>query len=151
MHDAIATQQNFNSINHLLNTVTTWWLNSDCIVNVVNCWQPGDYNASGSSVTMLLAIVNSDYSVTVSHCVVTVVNCWQHGDYTANGSSVTMLLAIVNSDYSVTVSHCVVTVVNCWQHGDYTANGSAIGSNQQWLQCHCPVTVVTVFSRWLME
>ena len=66
------TQQNSYSISHLLGTVTTKWLDSDSVVTVVNCWQHGDYTAIGSLLTVLLAVVNGDYTVTVqslcSHC-----------------------------------------------------------------------------------
>ena len=38
---------------------------SDGVVAVVNRRQHGDYTAIGSSVTMLLAVINGDYIVTV--------------------------------------------------------------------------------------
>ena len=41
----LATQQNSYSISHLLDTVTTHWLDSDCAVTAVNCRQHGDYTA----------------------------------------------------------------------------------------------------------
>ena len=71
-----STQQNNYSISHLLGTVTAQWLDSDNEVTVDNCRQHGDYTVdqlcSQSRHTMLLAIVNSDYTVTVqslcSHC-----------------------------------------------------------------------------------
>ena len=39
----IHTQQNSYSISHLLGTVTTQWLNSNCVVTIVNCGQHSDY------------------------------------------------------------------------------------------------------------
>ena len=66
------TQENSYSISHLLATVTTQWLEGDGVVTVHNCQQHGDYTAIGSSVTMLPAVVNYDYTITVqslcSHC-----------------------------------------------------------------------------------
>ena len=66
------TQQNSYSISHLLGTVTTQWLDSDSVVTVDNCQQHGDWAASGSVVTVLLAVNNGDYTVTIqslcSHC-----------------------------------------------------------------------------------
>ena len=57
----------------LLDTVTTWWLDYDSVVIIVNCWQHSDYNAIGSSVNVLPAVINSDYTVTTqslcNHCV----------------------------------------------------------------------------------
>ena len=67
----ITTQQNFNSICHLLDTVTTWWLDSDSLVTVGKCLQHSDYTATGTSVTMLPAINNSDHTLS-DHFVVTV-------------------------------------------------------------------------------
>ena len=63
------TQQKSYSISHLLGTVTTLRLDSDCVVSVDNCRQIGDRAANGSVVTMLPAVVNSHYTVTVqSQC-----------------------------------------------------------------------------------
>ena len=59
------TQQISYSISHLLGTVTILWLDSDCIVTVDSCRQHGDYNAIGSSVTVLPAVVNRHYTVTI--------------------------------------------------------------------------------------
>ena len=77
-----------------------------------------------------------------------------------NSYSIGHILGIVttqwlDNDGVVTVvldSDGVVTVVNCWQRSDYTIDQLCIhcaaSSCQQWLHCHC---VVTVPSRWLME
>ena len=59
------TQQDSYSIPHLLDTVTKQWLDSDSVVTVVKCWQHGDYTANGSYVNLLLAVINSDYTVIV--------------------------------------------------------------------------------------
>ena len=61
----LITQENSYSISHLLATVTTQWLDGDSVVTVHICKQHSDYTAIGSSVTMLLAVVNGDYTVTV--------------------------------------------------------------------------------------
>ena len=65
---------------HLLRTVTTLWLVSDCVVTVYNCRQSGDYTAIGSSVIALSAVVNSHFTVTTQslsyHSVVTVPSRW---------------------------------------------------------------------------
>ena len=72
---ALNTQQNSYSISHLLDTVTTQWLDvdSDGVVTVHNCRQHGVYTAIDSSVTVLPAVVDSDYTITIqslcSHCV----------------------------------------------------------------------------------
>ena len=52
---------NSYSISHPLGTVTSLWLDSDCVVTVENCRQNGDW----SIVTALLAVVNSHCPVTV--------------------------------------------------------------------------------------
>ena len=48
------------------------WLDSDGVISVDNYWQHGDWAANGSVVTVLPALNNSDYTVTVqslcSHC-----------------------------------------------------------------------------------
>ena len=68
----IGTQQNSYSISHLLATVTTKWLDGDGVVTVDNCRQHSDWAANGSVVTILPAVENGDYTVTVqslcSHC-----------------------------------------------------------------------------------
>ena len=68
-----STQENSYSISHLLGTVTTQWLESDSAVTVNNCQQPRDWATNDSVVTVLPAISNSDYIVTIqvprSHCV----------------------------------------------------------------------------------
>ena len=50
-----------------LGTVTTQRLDidSDGAVTIVNSWQHGDYTPIGSSVTVLPAVNNGDYTVTV--------------------------------------------------------------------------------------
>ena len=62
------TQQNSYSISHY----AALRLHGDCmdsdgVVTVVNCWQHGDWGANGSVhvVTVLPAVNNSDYCVTV--------------------------------------------------------------------------------------
>ena len=62
---AIKYTANSPSINHLLGTVTTWCLDSDCVVTIVNYQQHGDWAANDSAVTVLQAVFNSDYTVTV--------------------------------------------------------------------------------------
>ena len=66
----LLTQQNSYSINHLLGTVTTQWLGGDGVVTIDNCRQHGDWAASGSVVTVMLAVVDSDVTVQslCSHC-----------------------------------------------------------------------------------
>ena len=59
------TQQNSYSISHLLGTVTTLWLDSDCVVTIDNCRRHGEYTAICSSVSVLPAVFNSQYTVTV--------------------------------------------------------------------------------------
>ena len=58
-------QQNSYSISQLQDIVTTWWLDGDSLVTIANCQQHGDWAANGSVVTVLLAVVNGDYTVTV--------------------------------------------------------------------------------------
>ena len=58
------TQLNSYSISHLIDTVTTWWLDSDSEVTLANCWQHSDWVANGSVVTVLPVVNNSDYTVT---------------------------------------------------------------------------------------
>ena len=58
------TQENSYFISHQLGTVTTW-LDSDGVVIVNNCQQHGDWAANGSVVTVLPAVNNGDYTVTV--------------------------------------------------------------------------------------
>ena len=55
-----------------IGTVTTQWLDSDGLVTVVNCWQHCDtLQLIKCAVTVLLADVNSDHTVTVqSLCLV---------------------------------------------------------------------------------
>ena len=48
------TQQNSYSISHLLGTVTTLWLEGDCVVTADNCRQSSEHTAIGSSVTAVL-------------------------------------------------------------------------------------------------
>ena len=66
---------NSYSINHPQDTVTTWWLDSDSVVTVDDCWHRGDWAANGSTsvFTVLLAVNNGDCTVIVqsscSHCV----------------------------------------------------------------------------------
>ena len=68
-HNSSVTQQKSYSISHLLSTVTTLWPDSDCVVTVDNCWQSGDYTAICSSDTVLSAVFNSRYTVTIqSQC-----------------------------------------------------------------------------------
>ena len=43
-------------------TMTTWWLDSNSKVTVVNCRQHGDWAANGSVVTVLPAINNIDFT-----------------------------------------------------------------------------------------
>ena len=63
---------NSYSISHLLATVTTQWLDGEGVVTVHNCRQHSDYTASGSVVTVLPAVMNCDYTITIqllcSHC-----------------------------------------------------------------------------------
>ena len=61
----IDTQQNSYSISHLIGTITTLWLDSDCVMTTGNCRQHGDLAAIGSVVTVLPAVVNSSYTVTI--------------------------------------------------------------------------------------
>ena len=67
-----STKQNTYSIRYLLDTVTTQWLDSDSVTSNI-WWQLDNWVANGSVVTMLPAVVNGDYTVTVqspcSHCV----------------------------------------------------------------------------------
>ena len=71
---ACVIQQNSYSISHLLETVTAWWQDSDSVVTVDNCQQHSNLScaANGSVFTVLLAVNNCDYSVTVlspcTHC-----------------------------------------------------------------------------------
>ena len=65
-YNQVSTQQNSYSISYLQDRETTWWLNSDIVVTVVNCWQQGDYTAIGTSVTMLPEFINSDYTINVT-------------------------------------------------------------------------------------
>ena len=68
------TQQNSYSISHLLDIVTTQWMDSDSVVTVGIWLQHGDWATNGSVVTICCwHFVKSDYTVTVqSLC--TVVN-----------------------------------------------------------------------------
>ena len=70
---SVGLQQNNFFLPDLLDTVAIQWLDSDSVVTVVNCLQRGVYTAIGSSVTMLLAVIKGDYTVTVQspcgHCV----------------------------------------------------------------------------------
>ena len=59
------TQQNSISVSHLLDTVTTRWLDSDSVVTIANCQQHSDWAAIGSVVTVLPAVTDSDYTTTV--------------------------------------------------------------------------------------
>ena len=59
----LLTQQNACSISNLPDPI--WLLDSDSVVSVFNYRQYGDYTAIGSSVTMLPAVINVDYTVTV--------------------------------------------------------------------------------------
>ena len=69
MSTFFTTQQNSHSISHLLGSVTTLWLDSDYVVTVNNCRQSGDLAANGSVVTVLPAVDDGDYTVTVqSQC-----------------------------------------------------------------------------------
>ena len=62
-------QNSYVFVSHLLGTVTTLWLDGDCVVTVDNCRQSGDWAANVSVVTALPAVVNSRYTVTVqSQC-----------------------------------------------------------------------------------
>ena len=54
-----------SSNNHLLDTVTTWWQDNDSVVTVNNCRQLRDYTTTGSSVTMLPAVIDGDYTIIV--------------------------------------------------------------------------------------
>ena len=67
------SQQNSYSISHLLDIVTTRWLDSDSEGTVDNCRQHCDYTPIGSLVAVLPAVINGDYAVTLqspcSHCV----------------------------------------------------------------------------------
>ena len=51
--------------NQTIGTGTTWWLDSDSIVTVINCRQHSDWAANGCVVTVLPAASNGDYSDTV--------------------------------------------------------------------------------------
>ena len=62
---AMDTQKNSSSISHLLDTVTTQLLDSVSVVTDVYCRQQGDYTAIGIPVTVLPAVINEDYTVTV--------------------------------------------------------------------------------------
>ena len=66
------SQENSYSISHLLGTVTASWLDSDGKVTIDNCRQHGDWASNGSVVTVLPAVNNGDYTITVqslwSHC-----------------------------------------------------------------------------------
>ena len=64
----IITQQNSYFLNHVLDTVTTWWLDSDSVVTVANCQQHDDQATNGSVVTMLPAVNNSDIVTVQSQC-----------------------------------------------------------------------------------
>ena len=46
-------------------TVTSRWLDSDSVVALVNCWQHGDCTVISSSVTVVPAVSNGGYIVTV--------------------------------------------------------------------------------------
>ena len=70
-----STQHISYSICHLLGTVTTLGLDSDCIVTVENCWQHGDYIGIGSSVNVLHLSTVTTLSLS-SHSVVTVSSRW---------------------------------------------------------------------------
>ena len=56
-----STLQNSHHAVHCFSyTLTTWWLDSDGVVTVINCWQHSDC----CSVTLLPAVDSSDYIVT---------------------------------------------------------------------------------------
>ena len=55
-----------NFISHLIGTVTTLRLASDCVVNFDNCRQSGDYTAIYSSVTALPSVVKKSFSSAVT-------------------------------------------------------------------------------------
>ena len=68
------TQQKSYSISHLLDTVTTLWLDSDGVVTVINCQQHGDYTVVQLCSHRLLTTVTT--LPLSSHCVVTVLSRW---------------------------------------------------------------------------
>ena len=45
--------------------MTSWRLDSDSVDNIANFWQHSDQTAIGGLVTVLQAVGNSDYAVTV--------------------------------------------------------------------------------------
>ena len=67
----IITQQKSYSISHLLGTLTTWWLVSHTVVTVAYCRQHSNWAANGNVATLLSAVINGDYTVTI----------WLHCDY----------------------------------------------------------------------
>ena len=127
--DLMTAQQNSYCISHLLGTVTTWWLDSDSIVTVANCRQHGDWAANCSVVTVLLAVNNGDYTVTVQHS-----NWWKRS-----------FAVVVHSNgifYAMSM---------CWME--------EVGLNyvriilSSWLFCHCPfLTNICVINQlqWLI-
>ena len=67
------------SVSHLLDTLTTWWLDCDSVVTIDNCQKHSYYTAIGSLVTMLPATIKIDYTVTVqSLCLV---SDWWNGSF----------------------------------------------------------------------
>ena len=64
------TQQTSYSISNLRCTVTTWWLDSDSVVTIVNCQQHSDYTVDR------LSAAGSCQQWLHHHCVVTMQHRW---------------------------------------------------------------------------
>ena len=85
----LPTQQNFYIIGHLLDTVTTQWLDNDSVVTVDNFRQYGDiYDANDSVDTVLPAVNNIALHC---HCPVTMQSLCLVGDWRNKSFAVYMV------------------------------------------------------------